>query len=169
MPESPPKLAVGFFSFTADEGCMIEFLEILNKYYFDWAKVLDVRYCKQLKSKNDFSALDVAFVEGCISSHAEVDKLKKIRENSKYVVSIGSCAINGQPSNLRNFFDEERKKEIQFLLDRFNHLPMVQAPPEVVKIDDFVPGCPMIEAKFVEVLNKYLDLFGVVKNAHTGL
>ncbi len=159
------KLAVGFFSFTADEGCMIEFLEILNKYYFDWAKVLDVKYCKQLKSKNDFSSLDVAFVEGCIGSDSEVEKLKEIRANSKYLVSIGTCAISGQPSNLRNFFDEEKKKEVQFIVERFKLLPIIKAPPELVKIDDMVPGCPMVEAKFVEVLNKYLGVFGVVPDA----
>ena len=159
------KLAVGFFSFTADEGCMIEFLEILNKYYFDWVKVLDVKYCKQLKSKNDFSSLDVAFIEGCISASKEVEKLKEIRNNSKFVVSIGTCAISGQPSNLRNFFDEERKKEVQPIVERFNLLQVIKTPPEVIKVDDFVPGCPMVEAKFVEVLNKYLKLFGVVENA----
>ncbi len=156
------KLTVGFFSFTGDEGCMIEFLEILNNHYFDWKKILDIKYCKQLKSKNDFSKLDVAFVEGCISTFAEEEKLKKIRENSKFVVSIGTCAINGQPSNLRNFFDEERKKEIQFLLDRFKHLEKVKAPPEIIKVDDIVNGCPMIEEQFINTLNKYLKQFGVI-------
>jgi sulfhydrogenase subunit delta len=156
------KLKVGLFSFTSDEGCSMIFLELMNNHFSDWEKMIDFRYFKLLKEKNDLRNLDVAFVEGAISTFKEEEKLKEIRKNSKNLVAIGSCAVNGSPSNQRNFFSEDTKNEIRFVLDNFGHRDKVSALNEIVKVDDNVPGCPMDEDKFLEVLNKYLKEFKVV-------
>ncbi|MFC2143676.1 hypothetical protein ACFLQN_04735 [Candidatus Aenigmatarchaeota archaeon] len=158
------KLKVGIFSFTGDEGCVIVFQEIMNRYFYEWAKYLDFKFCRILQSKNVIEDIDVSFVEGAVATYKDEDKLKKIRENSKKVVAIGSCAINGAPSNHRNFFDEKTTAEIQFILDRFGHRPKVSSISEIIEVDDKVPGCPIIEEKFLEVLNKYLLEFGVVSD-----
>ena len=155
------KLKIGIFSFTGDEGCVIEFVEILNNHYRDWIKLVDFRYAKVLKSKNELSDIDVAFVEGAISTFNEEEKLKKIREASKKVVAIGSCAINGTPSNHRNFFDEARMEEIRPIMDKFGHRPTVSPLHEIIQVDDNVPGCPILEKPFIDVMMKYLKEFGV--------
>ena len=156
------KLKVGLFSFTSDEGCSIVFIELMNDHLSDWEKNIDFKYFKLLKSKNELNNLDVAFVEGAISTFKEEKKLKEIRKKSKRLVAIGNCAIDGSPSNLRNFFSEDTKKEIKIILDRFGHRDKVSALNEIVKVDDNVPGCPMEENKFLEVLNKYLKDFKVI-------
>ncbi len=156
------KLKVGLFSFTSDEGCSMIFLELMNNHFSEWEKMIDFRYFKLLKEKNDLSDLDVAFVEGAISTLKEEEKLKEIRKNSTKLVAIGSCAVNGSPSNQRNFFSDDTKNEIRFVLDKFGHRDKVSALNEIVKVDDNVPGCPMDEDKFLEVLNKYLKEFKVV-------
>lgn len=156
------KLKVGLFSFTSDEGCSMIFLELMNNHFSEWEKMIDFRYFKLLKEKNDLSNLDVAFVEGAISTFKEEEKLKEIRKNSKNLVAIGSCAVNGSPSNQRNFFSEDTKREIKMKLDDFGHRDKVSALNEIVKVEDNVHGCPMDEDKFLEVLNKYLKEFKVV-------
>jgi coenzyme F420-reducing hydrogenase gamma subunit len=156
------KLRVGIFSFTADEGCVIQFLEILNYKFFDWVEKVEFRNARVLKSGNEITPLDVAFIEGAISNHKEEGKLKAIRAASKKVVAIGSCAINGSPSNHRNFFDEKTTEEIQPVLEHFGHRSTVVPIHELVKVDDQVPGCPIIEQAFVEVMEKYIKEFGVV-------
>lgn len=153
------KLKVGLFSFTSDEGCSMIFLELMNNHFFDWEKIIDFKYFKLLKSKNELKNLDVAFVEGAISTFKEEKKLKEIRKKSKKLVAIGSCAVDGSPSNQRNFFSEDKKEEIELVLDEFGHRDKVSALNEIVKVDDNVPGCPMDEDKFLEVLNKYLKWF----------
>ena len=156
------KLNVGLFSFTSDEGCSMIFLELMNDRFFEWKKLIDFRYFKLMKSKNVLKDIDVAFVEGAISTYNEEKKLKLIRKYSKKLVAIGSCAIDGSPSNQRNFFDKGRKGEIKFILDKFGHREKVSPLNEIVKVDDNVSGCPMIEEKFIEVLNKYLKEFKVI-------
>jgi coenzyme F420-reducing hydrogenase gamma subunit len=156
------KLKVGFFSFTGDEGCMIQFLEILNRKFAEWNDLLDIQYCRLLRSKNRMKGLDVAFVEGAVATYREEKSLKDIRKNSKKIVAIGSCAIDGTPSNLRNFFDEEKLKEIKNILEKFGHRKKVLPLKEFVKVDAEVEGCPMDEEAFIKVLNKYLKEFKAV-------
>jgi len=156
------KLKVGLFSFTSDEGCSMIFLELMNNNFFDWEKIIDFKYFKLLKSKNELKDLDVAFVEGAISTFKEEKKLKEIRKKSKKLVAIGSCAVDGSPSNQRNFFSKDKKEEIELILDEFGYRKKVSALNEIVTIDENVLGCPMEEEKFLEVLNKYLKEFKVV-------
>ncbi|OGI15312.1 hypothetical protein A3K63_05300 [Candidatus Micrarchaeota archaeon RBG_16_49_10] len=156
------RLKVGIFSFTGDEGCVITFLEILNYKFFEWRDLVDIRYCKTLKSKNRMEGLDVAFVEGAISSEKEAKRVKEIRRNCRKLISIGSCAIDGSPSNHRNFFDKARMKEIRPVMKKFRHLKKVVPLKDIVKVDGEVPGCPMLEDAFVKCLEAELKEFGVV-------
>ena len=57
--------------------------------------------------------------------------------------------------------DEKTKKEIAFILERFKHREKVLSVKEAIKVDDAVPGCPMIESMFLQALDKYFKLFGV--------
>ena len=158
------RLNIGWFSFSCCEDSTILMTELLNDHYEEWFELLNFKYAKILQSKNELKDIDVAFVEGAITSNKLLKELKEIRKNSKKVVAIGSCAINGMPSAQRNTFDKKRREEIQFLIDRFKHMDRVYSVKEVVKVDDEVPGCPMDENKFLEVLNKCLVEFKV-KNA----
>ncbi|MFN6992052.1 MAG: hypothetical protein ACK4MM_04965, partial [Fervidobacterium sp.] len=130
------KLRVGWFSFTCCEDSTIVFLELMNERYSKWKDLIEFKYFRTLKSKNDMRDLDVAFVEGAIANYKEEEFLKQIRNNCKKLIAIGSCACTGSPSNQRNFFDEGTRQEIQFVLDRFGHREKVSPLSEIVKVDD---------------------------------
>ena len=155
------KLRIGIFSFTADEGCAIVFEELFNTRLFEWKDLIEVKSARILQTRSEIKNIDVAFVEGAIAAEKDIKKLKKIRKNSRKLVAIGSCAISGEPSNHRNFFDAERLKEIELVLKRFKHLPKVSPLKEFVKVDAEVPGCPMDEGKLLELMGKYLAEFNV--------
>ena len=157
------KLAVGWFSFTCCEDSTILFTELLNYHLDEWKKVVEFRHLKALKTNNSLENLDVAFVEGAISSQKQIDDVRKIRENAKYVVAIGSCAVTGMPSASRNDFkDEQINERIQWYLSHFDYSKKVLKLDEVIKVDDWVDGCPMNVPLFLETLNKYLKLFNII-------
>jgi len=156
------KLKVGWFSFTCSEDSTILFVELMNEKFFEWKNLLEFKHFRTIKKIGELNDIDVAFVEGAISSYEDEERLKEIRRNSKKLVAIGSCAVTGMPSAQRNFFDEERKAEIAPILERFKHREKVVPLKEIVQVDDEVPGCAMNEERFLEVLNKYLKEFGVV-------
>lgn len=151
------KLRVGWFSFTCCEDSTILFTELLNTHWDRWKDKLEFVNARVLKTKGELKDLDISFVEGAISSQNHIDKLKKIRDNSKIVVAIGACAVNAMPSGWRNTFDEKTKQEIQYLVERFSHLPRVEPLSKFIKVDEIVPGCPMDEKRFLEIMDKYLN------------
>jgi coenzyme F420-reducing hydrogenase gamma subunit len=153
------KLKVGIFSFTCDEGCTVHLLEVLNDKFFEWKNCIDFQHFRLLQSKSNKKKLDVAVVEGAISSKKEEKEVKRIRKNTKRLVLLGNCAITGEPSNQRNLFDKNTMKEIQPILEKFDYRKRVAAVKELVKADESVPGCPMQEVKFVEVMEKYVKEF----------
>jgi sulfhydrogenase subunit delta len=54
--------------------------------------VIEFRHMKALATNNLLTRLDVAFIEGDISSESQAKKARRIRENAEYVVEIGACA-----------------------------------------------------------------------------
>jgi coenzyme F420-reducing hydrogenase gamma subunit len=159
------KLVVGWFSFTCCEDSTILLTELLNDHLDEWKKLVEFKYIRPLKSKNDMTNLDVAFIEGAASSEKQEEEMKKIRSNAKYVVAIGACAVTGLPSATRNQFTEEDialNEKIQWYLKTFNYGQKVKKLDEVIKVDDIVPGCPMNAEMFQTMLTKYLKFFGIV-------
>jgi coenzyme F420-reducing hydrogenase gamma subunit len=157
------KLKIGWFSFSCCEDSTIVFTEMLNDHFEGWSKVVEIQYARVLRSKGKLEGLDVAFVEGAIASEREKKKLLEIRKNCKKLVAIGSCACTGGPSAQRNMFSKELEKEIEFLLRKFHQADKVHKLEDLVRVDAKVPGCPMSEERFLEVLNQMLKEFGVVK------
>ena len=121
---------------------------------------------KALKTNNSLSSLDVAFIEGAISSESQAKDARRIRESAKYVVAIGACACTGQPSTSRNQFASEQINErIRWYLSHFDYGKEVKTLDEVIRVDDMVRGCPMKVPSFLQTLNKYLEHFGIVEHA----
>ena len=156
MSDGNNKLRIGWFTFTCCEDSTIMMTELLNEHFFEWKDKIDFVHMKVLQTKNKLSEMDVAFVEGAISSDKQAEKLKTIRSKAKKLVAIGACACIGNPSNMRNKFDEATKAEIQFLIDRFKYMESVKTLSEVVKVDHQVQGCPMDTKVFLELINQLL-------------
>jgi coenzyme F420-reducing hydrogenase gamma subunit len=160
------RLVVGWFSFTCCEDSTILLTELLNDHLDEWKKVVEFRHMKALKTRNSLSGLDVAFVEGAISSDSQAEEARRIRENAKYVVAIGACACTGQPSTSRNqFISEQLDERIRWYLSHFDYGREVRTLGEVVRVDDMVRGCPMKVPSFLQTLEKYLRLFDVGQRA----
>lgn len=136
---------------------MISFVETLNKKYFEWTEKMDIEYFRALKKVKPIKPMDIAFVEGAITTPSEIRKLKLIRKNAKKLVALGSGAINGWPSNMRNDFNNVKKKEIAELVEKLNQIETVSPIKEFVKIDDEIPGCPVDEKLFIKKMEGYLN------------
>jgi len=160
------RLVVGWFSFTCCEDSTILFTELLNDHLDEWKKVIEFRHMKALKTNNSLTGLDVAFIEGAISSESQAKEARQIRENAEYVVAIGACACTGQPSTSRNQFASEQINErIRWYLSHFDYGKEVKRLNEVIQVDDMVRGCPMKVSSFLQTLKKYLELFDIAQHA----
>ncbi|MBU1085747.1 MAG: hypothetical protein ABIJ43_03000 [Candidatus Beckwithbacteria bacterium] len=150
------KLIIGWFTFTCCEDSTILMTELLNTHWQDWLKHLDFKYAKVFRKSPPLGPMDVAFIEGAISSKKQEEKLKQIRKLAKIVVAIGSCAVTGQPSSQRNQFDPKQQAEIKFILERFDYAEKVQIPADIVTVNHSISGCPMNEQQFIDYINQLI-------------
>ena len=155
------RLVIGWFTFTCSEDSTILFIELLNQNYFRWKELVEFRHCKPLKSDNVMGPFDVAFIEGAISTKREEEEVRRIRERSTKLVAVGSCACTGMPAGQRNAFNPETMESIRPFLERFQLREKVVPVKDIVKVDESLPGCPMVPAQFVALLEKLLEEFKV--------
>lgn len=161
--EEKKKMIVGWFSFTCSEDSTILFTELLNDHFDEWKKFIEFRHLKALKTNNFLDSLDVAFIEGAISSEKQAIEVTKIRNHAKYVVAVGACACNGLPSASRNMFVPERMSfKTQWYMEHFDYAAKVKKLEDLIKVDDKIDGCPMSEEIFLAAVGKYLKIFNII-------
>ncbi|TET86185.1 MAG: hypothetical protein E3J46_08475 [Desulfobacteraceae bacterium] len=91
---SKEKLKIGIYELT---GCAGDALLILDceQELIDMFKAADIQSFLMAKSDNIDGELDVAFVEGSVSTEREKEELLDIRKRAKTVVAIGICSCFG--------------------------------------------------------------------------
>jgi len=155
------KLRVGMFSFASCEGCFANILTLIDKEHEAILKVIDLKSARLVQKKSEIKGLDIAFVEGSIATAIDSEKLKEIRENSKKLILLGTCACDGWPSTQRNNFLQEQKNEISLKVRKLNQLSEVLTPEKLVKVDGKVAGCPISNEQFKQCLKEQFKEFGV--------
>tara|TARA_Y100000310_G_C20688031_1_gene820344 strand:+ start:815 stop:1513 length:699 start_codon:yes stop_codon:yes gene_type:complete len=123
-------------------------MNLLNKF--------DVQYFHLLKEKNRESNFDIVFVEGAITSKREIEKLKRIREKSKFLVSLGACSTHGGIPAMRNFL--ENKELVKHVYNQKMLKDSIETQPidHFVKVDYYMYGCPIIKDEFIKFTKNFL-------------
>lgn len=147
------KIKIGWFSYSCCEDNTVVMTEIMNDYWQEWKEIFDFRHVRVLKKNNILDEFDIVFIEGAVASPKQEEEIKDLRNRSKKLVAVGSCAVVGLPAGQRNTFDGEQHEHINFLVSRFGALPQVKKVSEVVKVDVEIPGCPMSPEIFLEKVN----------------
>ncbi len=133
-------------------GCHMSLLD-MDERLITLAGLVDVVCSPTVDTKGFPENVDVAIVEGAVSSDEDLHKIKLIRQRSKILVALGDCAITGNVPAMRNPFKveailnrayvENATANPQIPNDRVPTL-LTKARPlhEFVKVDVFIPGCP---------------------------
>ena len=82
-------------------GCHMSFLD-LDEWLIDLAKAVDVVYSPIMDIKEYPENVDVVLVEGAIANEDHVEMMRRVRENTKFVVAFGYCAVTGNVPAMRN-------------------------------------------------------------------
>lgn len=154
MTKSSPK--IGVYGFT---GCAGDQLMILNceDQLVDIFGAVEVRSFVMAKSDNHEGELDVAFVEGSISTEEQLKHLKEIRERSKVLVAIGTCACWGGPQAMKleeGGYEERFKKVYGNAKITVSKAFEAQPVDAFVKVDMKIPGCPIDKGEFLRAVSK---------------
>ncbi|MBN2188260.1 MAG: hypothetical protein JW699_02310 [Chitinispirillaceae bacterium] len=147
------KPKVAFFDFACCEGCQLQIAD-LEEEIIGLVGLVDVVEFREVLT-GSAPEYDVAFIEGSITRPEDEARVKDIRARSKLLVSLGACACTGGVNKLKNLRDLTTvRREVYGDKWEMPHLATypTKAVHEVVKVDAFVPGCPINRQEFLTVV-----------------
>jgi NAD-reducing hydrogenase small subunit len=112
--------------------------------------------------------VDVAVIEGAVSSQDDLKLARTARARSKVVVALGDCAVTGNVPSMRNGIPTRKLLERVYVEGATvqpgvptDGVPALlkQASPlqEAIEVDVHVPGCPPKADAILMVLSELLD------------
>ncbi len=147
-------------------GCHMSFLDLDDR-LLNLSSAIELVYSPLVDRKDFPDEVDVTLVEGSVSSEEDLHKIKRVREHTKILVSLGDCAVTGNVPSLRNPIGPDAVIKRAYLESDLLHpatptqnipplLPVVRPIHAVVKVDLYIPGCPpaagIIEYALLELL-----------------
>jgi NAD-reducing hydrogenase small subunit len=147
-------------------GCHMSFLD-MDERLVELSAQFELVYSPLVDHKTFPVHVDIALIEGSVSTDEDEHKIRKIRAHTGTVVSLGDCAVTGNVPSMRNpfplnaVFDRAYQETVTLQVQRpAELLPVllkrVRPVHEVVPVDVCVPGCPpsadTIYAVLVELL-----------------
>ncbi|MCX8084884.1 MAG: NADP oxidoreductase [Calditerrivibrio sp.] len=148
-------------------GCHMSFLDI-DERIVEILTYFDIVYSPLVDQKEYPDFVDVALIEGAVSTHEDIQKLKKIRSKTAALISIGDCAITGNVPSMRNPFNLKEVIHRGYLENSDGIVDPVftDVPPllskvlpvhEVVHVNYFLPGCPPPAEAFYNLIKSLLE------------
>ncbi len=150
-----PRLAV--HKFTSCDGCQLAFLNS-GEALLTLSELVDITHFAEAGVVDLETSVDIAFIEGSISTAEEAIRIQKIREHSKYLITIGSCATAGGIQALRNIADSKDWIANVYASPQYiESLRTSTAISNHVKVDWELWGCPVNGKQVLEAIRFLLS------------
>jgi sulfhydrogenase subunit delta len=159
---SKPKIAVHKFS--SCDGCQLAFLN-MGEALITLSQLVDIIHFAEAGPVDETTPVDIAFVEGSIATSHDYQRIEQIRNNSRYLISIGACATSGGIQALRNLADTAQWTAAIYASPEHIHSLEKSTPiAQHVKVDYELWGCPVNSSQLLTVVRSLL--FGAQPLVH---
>jgi sulfhydrogenase subunit delta len=149
MPRKP-RLAV--FKFASCDGCQLSLLDAEDELLAICDRV-EIAHFAEASSDLQPGPYDVALVEGSITTAEDAERIRRVRADSKFLMTIGACATAGGIQALRNWGQVDEWVHSVYPSPEFIHtLATSTAIAEHVHVDFALHGCPINHHQLVDVL-----------------
>lgn len=145
-----PKLAV--FKFASCDGCQLSLLDAEDE-LLAVAGAVDIAFFPEASSRMLPGPYDIALVEGSITTAHDAERIREVRKQSQFLMTIGACATAGGIQALRNWGDSaEFLRAVYARPEYISTLATSTAIADHVPVDFELRGCPINHHQLVEVL-----------------
>ena len=154
MPNGKPKIAV--FKFASCDGCQLSLLDLEDELLALCGEV-EIAYFLEARTYHEPGPYDIALVEGSITTQHDVERIRQVRQDAKYLVTIGACATTGGIQALRNWKDVGEFARVVYATPAYIHTLATSASiSSHVAVDFELNGCPINRYQLLEVLTALL-------------
>ncbi|MCG5495610.1 sulfhydrogenase subunit delta [Ectothiorhodospira variabilis] len=139
------KPRVSVHKFSSCDGCQLAFINA-GPALLELAGLVDIVHFAEAGPMDPDAPVDIAFVEGSISTQEEAVRIRRVRESARYLISIGACATAGGLQALRNFNAQgvdDWTRAIYARPEFIESLDKASAISDQVKVDLELWGCPV--------------------------
>jgi sulfhydrogenase subunit delta len=144
------------WKFASCDGCQLSLLDCEDE-LLAVAGAIDIANFTEASSAVVAGPYDLSLVEGSITTAHDAERIREVREQSRFLVTIGACATAGGIQALRNFRDVDEFRRVVYARPEYiDTLATSTAIADHVKVDFELRGCPMDKRQLLEVLGAYL-------------
>ena len=147
-------------------GCHMSLLD-MDERILTVLEQADLVYSPLVDAKLFPDRVDIALVEGAVSSEDDLAKVLKVRRHTRTLVAFGDCAVTGNVPTMRNVVGRTSLMETVYVENATIQqkspdevvpklLKFVRPVHEVVPVDVFIPGCPPSADTIFYVLEELL-------------
>jgi sulfhydrogenase subunit delta len=150
-----PKLAV--WKFASCDGCQLSLLDCEDELLSlaETVKIANFREATRAVTKGPY---DLSLVEGSVTTPHDAERIRRVRDVSKYLVTIGACATAGGIQALRNFKDVKDFVSMVYAVPGYiDALEKSTAISSHVRVDFELQGCPINKKQLLEVVSAFLN------------
>jgi coenzyme F420-reducing hydrogenase gamma subunit len=150
-----PKVAV--WKFASCDGCQLSLLGCEDD-LLAVTGAIEIAYFLEATRAVVKGPYDLSIVEGSITTEHDVQRIKKIHQQSKKLIVIGACATSGGIQSLRNFANvDDYARAVYARPDYIQTLKTSTPIKDHVPVDFELRGCPINKNQLLEVINALLN------------
>lgn len=151
------KPTIGIYKFSSCDGCQLAFLNAGNA-LLTLNQRVDIVHFVEAGVDNESAAVDIAFIEGSVSTSLELMRIQKIRQQANFVITIGACATSGGLQALRNGRNLDEWMNVVYAKPEFiDSLASATAIKQHVKVDYELWGCPVSSEQVIQAISLLLN------------
>ncbi len=152
--ENKPKVAV--WKFASCDGCQLSLLDCEDE-FLALTQEIEIANFPEASRAVIEGPYDLSIVEGSITTPHDAERIQKVRQSSKFLITIGACATAGGIQALRNFKDVNEFISIVYATPAYIDTLQTSTPiSEHVKVDFELRGCPIDKMQLIEVISAFL-------------
>ena len=149
-----PKLAV--WKFASCDGCQLSLLDCEDE-LLALADAVEIAYFPEASSATVRGPYDLSLVEGSITTADDRERILRVRNSSRRLVTIGACATAGGIQALRNFADVDEFVSLVYAQPQYIETLATSTPISAhVAVDFELHGCPIDKRQLLEVIGSQL-------------
>jgi len=151
-----PRIAVHKFS--SCDGCQLALLN-MGEALVTLTERVEIKHFAEAGVLDESAHVDIAFVEGSVVTRHDEQRIKAVRANSRFLITMGACATSGGIQALKNLSDSSSAwpGAIYPQPEFIDSLDNSYAIKKYVKVDFELWGCPINSRQIATAISLLLE------------